>query len=787
MKQHLNLTALLLGAIFWTGCAITNQRDSVRMMTYNTHLISPAMRCLPDFVEQSELEKVYFSIFLLGSLDAGDIAAKLNVTPDEAAAIIECIIHAEEIAPDEAKIIAANILKINPDMVAFNEVFDDEAKQVLVDKLSGAYPHYIKKVGGDVFDTEDSGLMFFSKFPLLKLPQPVPAPPFPLSDFYRFVEYDACASADCWAAKGACFVKVQNPFTKEVYPIVVTHMQADYGGETGANAGDRKEQWENLIDLVNAQDNTDILTDHVIVLGDLNVQGAKGIWVNDGALNGSAEWRDFATTARKDNLFDGWANILPRTLEKGQQTVTDPGITHAGDERLDYILFNRDLINQEWGCVQHMKILNPGESDHLAAWTDFNRYSDFCSPRTAWENPPYDTYLNEYPPKTGGYDATRIAHPGGMQWFHFSLDKPSTVGIVIQNAFNPSKQKGVAIELYAPHDFSNPIPHYLGEKSFSVELDDSTLVYVVPKDFYVRAYSPSRNWKGDYSIGVHAHTCSDQNNACRLVVNDPVYYDNLFLAGQAIGGDDQAWFQIDVTDTADSGKPQLLHFRCDSTKSADLLMELFDKKTLYPVKLTAETSTVGTAFQLVSAEEKGPLGLYLKIRRKDINKSLRFRVGWASNLCRLYGSDITLGAAPKMKLTCKDETDGLAGSEAGDDEIHLQFNVDGKGFKQVFGADYDCNSGGVSKTFGNNKKSVRFLEKVVVRIIEGDGDGNPDDASSTKAVEVLPVDFFPPSQFVAEPSDEQKARIRKTKSVFKFEGGEYWFEYAISHQIPEGN
>jgi hypothetical protein len=598
------------------------------------------------------------------------------------------------------------------------------------------------------------------------------------------VEFDACASADCWAAKGACFIKVQNPHTKEVYPIIFTHLQADYGGDTGANAGDRKEQWESLIGLANAQDNTDLLADHVIVLGDLNIQGAKGIWVNDGALNGSAEWRDFTTAARNDNLFDGWASILPRKLEKGQQTVTDPGITHAGDERLDYILFNRDLIQQEWGCVQHMKIMTPGESDHLAVWSDFNRLSDFCSPRTAWENPPYDAYLDKYPPNSGGYDATRIAHPGGMQWFHFTLDKPSTVGIVIQNTFNPGKQEGVAIELYAPHDFSNPIPHYLGEKSFSVEMDDSTLVYAVPKDFYVRVFSPNRFWKGDYSIGVHIHTCADQNNACRLVVNDPVYYEKLFLAGQALGGDDQAWFQIDVTDTADSGEPQLLQLRCDSTKSAELVMELFDKKNLNPVKLAGETNTSGTNFLGTSAKETGPLGLYMKVRRKDINKSVPFRAGWSSNLSRLYGSDITLGAAPKMKLSCKDETNGIAGSEAGDDEIHLQFNVDGMGFKQVFGADYDCNGGGVSKTFGNNKKSVRFLEKVVVRIIEGDGDGNPDDASSSKAVLVLPVNFFPPSQFLKEPDEEEIARIKKTKAVFKFEGGEYWFEYAISHQVP---
>jgi hypothetical protein len=87
-------------------------------MTYNTHLISPGMRCLPDFLEQSEMETALFSILLGGSLDAGDIAAKFNVTPDEAAAIIECIVHADDIAPDEAKIIAAGILKANPDMVA---------------------------------------------------------------------------------------------------------------------------------------------------------------------------------------------------------------------------------------------------------------------------------------------------------------------------------------------------------------------------------------------------------------------------------------------------------------------------------------------------------------------------------------------------------------------------------------------------------------------------------------------------------------------------------------------
>ncbi len=75
---------------------------------------------------------------------------------------------------ERAEAIAKAILKLKPlpDIIALQEVFDEDAKDELEDALKGTYPHYVYKLdSNDFIDLdEDSGLMLFSRFPFTNLP-----------------------------------------------------------------------------------------------------------------------------------------------------------------------------------------------------------------------------------------------------------------------------------------------------------------------------------------------------------------------------------------------------------------------------------------------------------------------------------------------------------------------------------------------------------------------------------------------------------------------------------------
>src|SRR4051794_25473152 len=113
------------------------------------------------------------------------------------------------------------------DIVAFNEVFHEDARAVLVSALAATFPFYVEKspvadshlpglvldllptpvrnalelvTPGAVLDAEDSGLMIFSRFPIEK------------SAFVLF-EAGITAIPDSLASKGALYVRVLNPRT----------------------------------------------------------------------------------------------------------------------------------------------------------------------------------------------------------------------------------------------------------------------------------------------------------------------------------------------------------------------------------------------------------------------------------------------------------------------------------------------------------------------------------------------------------------------------------------------
>ncbi|MGH9195545.1 MAG: endonuclease/exonuclease/phosphatase family protein, partial [Acidimicrobiia bacterium] len=132
-----------------------------------------------------------------------------------------------ENVPVRAQLIADSLASGRFDVIAFNEVWDeDDGKDVLWAGLCATYPYYVKYVDtlgaapawGPVpapgavpvipYPGEDSGLMLFSKFPF----EPLPSDHFESednetsygddSDLIASVMFEDCDDVDCYAAKG---------------------------------------------------------------------------------------------------------------------------------------------------------------------------------------------------------------------------------------------------------------------------------------------------------------------------------------------------------------------------------------------------------------------------------------------------------------------------------------------------------------------------------------------------------------------------------------------------------
>lgn len=132
--------------------------------------------------------------------------------------------------------IAERIKKSGYDIIALNEVFDEDSRGTFLAELMGTYPHYVAYLTDSTVTTEDSGLMLFSRFPF----EPLPDTTFQVhsgdcwaSDCNKvaFYEYGRADGDDARSEKGVGFVRIRNPQTNRIYNVLFTHMQASYPGD----------------------------------------------------------------------------------------------------------------------------------------------------------------------------------------------------------------------------------------------------------------------------------------------------------------------------------------------------------------------------------------------------------------------------------------------------------------------------------------------------------------------------------------------------------------------------
>ena len=675
---------------------------------------------------------------------------------------------------DRERKVSERILASGYDIIALNEVWDEDAKDHLAQYLSEQYPYFVKHVE-DVDEPveiqQDSGLMLFSRFPFEVLPQDTykvtNKSSIEFSAQYEgqpwnevaFLEYDNCSGDDCLANKGVGYVRVRNPQTGRIYNVVFTHL----------NAGDAETRRLQLQDVERLITSTmlpeQIASEDIFFLGDLNING------NHAAENCRTEWDSHfgdgnGTPTNSENvcpapgllspffhdvLHDAWEYEMQPGMDLNFRDRGLTGGINNGDlsrSRLDYIL-------RSWPpptgngqlCMQHMTVaynLRYGEpyvevgmgeagsedlSDHYGLNADLNLWAPYCSPAGARTDLPFDQWVDG-----------QITYPGSMQWYYF--EAPGTYSISVRS------DGPVDFQIYKSTDLSSPIERR-GEPT-------GRWTFNLPEGhFYVRVFGRDRAWSGGYQVMMHQHGGKNPSEAIVLFPNQPI--SRLF--------DETSWFKF-MTEAPDSGQAQNLRFFVDSVSPTDTLtMDLFaaDATTLIA------SSSSGAPEILRSDIADNNQTMFLRVQRSQTGE---YRVGWTTNLTVLHGT-----LAYPLKMRCDEQTE--LGIDEDDDNVKFSVYTEGvdKDHRRIGSVQLLDNwDEGRVRGLGDIFQAARFTQELTPEIREDDNDLINDDDILRASILPIPV--------------EQQGTSPATVVLYDVDGadydGEYRFYYNLSHGLEFG-
>jgi len=465
---------------------------------------------------------------VIAGVGAGTVSVPAGIIGLIPGAASDSIERAEEVA-DDLLTIPPNE---RPDVLALNEVFSEDARDVLVNRLKPEWPHVIESVHeGDL--EEDAGLMVFSQLPFRTLPG---------GGDRRERFYADDAGSDSWASKAAVLVQVGRP--AEVTTLVFTHLQAAY--DTEEQYRDiRKSQLAEIRDLVaEVLGSSPVNWQNVIVAGDLNIRGDIDATSN--------EWFDIFDNASDPfgELFaDSWIEMRP----PGATEDVDPGLTNRSretqaEQRLDYICRFKTLDGVDL-VAHHMRVGHRDPSDHYALEAIIQQRDDHCQPTSAVD-------IDAAGPVAGtsgpGQPQTSLAY---YVLPDISVDDGrSWAWIPREGTYTFHHSPSLVVEVYAANDISRPLtrldslstsdvpdavaPAY---REFEGTIDPEGSTYVNRSPLLVSM----RTKDGDPGSGVLVvleHLGDSKATAIALPPHQDVPVP--FPPNQRLGDDDTAWFRL---------------------------------------------------------------------------------------------------------------------------------------------------------------------------------------------------------------------------------------------------
>lgn len=632
-----------------------------------------------------------------------------------------------------------------PDVVAFNEVFSEDGRDVLLSTLKPYYPHIIEKLD-DCFIGQDSGLMIFSRYQFLPLPDTGSS-----SDpRVFFFSYPDDADKDSLACKGVGIVRIECPVG--VVTIAFTHTQAYYQFEDqyrNERAAQMEDIGKSLSQVIGAPPNGQ--WGGAVVIGDLNIRG------DTGATKG--EWASVFAQAGlffTDHLKDGWRSY---NRPPNAPVEADPGYTNNNLEpgengelpvgllsRLDYQCFS--TMPQRQLVPQHMRTRFRSLSDHWSLEADIHRVTPHCTPSDAIE-------LATLPPMSSGMQVAflNIQFPGSYQWVYVERAGTYTV-------FLPTPD--LEMDLFLAEDMSRAWDPYDQTDKFAVGiqsvLDDVNehgerlsyrgTQYDMPGPFFIRVRGGkiAPGFTGSCRVGVYRHTGETRETA---IVIQPYaeLKDPQLPEKKRLGEKDICWFRAEI-DRAYSSKVHSSVFIVANATGNRVRAELLNP---YNVSLSYASSPQ-TQLQL-GYDTVGKETVYLTVRRESVNDTA-IRVGWRSGLTYLR----SVPNVRPMVLRCMDETGWDA---MGGDEINLKLYADGMTYPFFSFYWDDADTHEILKLEGQVQE-IAFVESVRVWVKEDDFIQDPADTTDVLAL----AQYDPP--------------VKPVEQSFAVQSGTYRFDCTLT-------
>lgn len=514
---------------------------------------------------------------------------------------------------ERAKLLAQRIIEDGLEIVALQELFDDEAREVFVKELSPKFPLFVSYIGND-WDLSDSGLMLFSRHPFEQM-ELDDAHVYECGDVeigmagdlfecskgvLGFVEFDcgvADQQSDCLAAKGAGLVRIALPMGESLL-VAFSHFRASYDDDPVVGAPlvgpewipcGKTEERRKALDQIGRMvaDATEEIEGHpldakIVLMGDLNI-GGNPFHVDDSACL-EAEWNDafsssslvgFPGCADLDRqscidedrvLVDAWAfTTSPDDLGRSSSfpfttDLSDPTLVSNG-ERLDYMVVRGPVGPRVFdGMVpQHLTIHWPiagetGEmSDHLPVAMDLLLPGE---DRMVQHATPMDAASLVVPSASGDASvALEIDTPGQMQWTKIEA-VPGTYTV-------RTSSTTVAMDIYAPTDLSRPIE----PRRASTDERRGGMVYALTAPPYfvrTRTVVPGttehdRTATEAYTLSVHEHQCTSPEEPCLLTAGEvDAPFEVEWPAGMPVNPEDSMYFEF-YADDPDVQKTPTFH------------------------------------------------------------------------------------------------------------------------------------------------------------------------------------------------------------------------------------
>lgn len=552
-------------------------------------------------------------------------------------------------APVRADRVAAAIFDLppgeQPDVIAFNEVFDEDGRDRLLGRLSGKWSHIVKKIhdGGLL---EDSGLMLFSRIPLL----PLKTGGVWLERFYSDAEGD-----DAKSSKGVGVVQVASPDgVGAPTTIAFTHLQASYEAEDQYRDV-RHRQLDMVCGAVRELIGDDPhLWERVIVMGDLNIRGDSGAVTDEWAQTFALQSTELTT-----RVYDGWRTCMHPPFDPSDY---DPGWTNTEwqsgrQQRLDYMLFGNP---KERALVpHHMMSRIRNASDHFSLEAVVQRKSDHCQPQTAVE-------LRNVAPVAGDTvgqpTSLRIVHlaldhPGSFQWLY--SDRPGT--------FTFWGGSDLEVRCFAQSDLSSPLgmldtltisdldPN-LQAPFVEAAVDPRGSTHVAAEPFYVAVRS-RKNKTGARELLVLEHHGESCATAIGLAPSTPTRTG--FPVGQRLGSEDRCWFKALLPATF-AGDPRDEVFAVHNPGLVSCTIALRDSAQQPLLHAAGASEEVAVSYTTVGGER-----VFAVLQRESLG-DVDFTVTWRSPVSYLM-LDRPLG------LFINDET---SVDSPGADEVYLDIWLD---------------------------------------------------------------------------------------------------------------